>query len=73
MFTDHTHIIVHYYIQGQLKDAQQEVDNLRVNQGETTSRLKEAEKKWRNLDVELQQSQEVANSITVSSYIYSQM
>ena len=35
------------------------MNDLRASQGEITSRLKEAEKKWRNLDVELQQSQEV--------------
>jgi len=32
---------------------------MRASQDELSSRLKEAEKKWRNLDVELQQAQEV--------------
>ena len=45
--------------QTQLKDAQQEANDTRASQDELSSRLKETEKKWRNLDVELQQAQEV--------------
>jgi len=46
-------------LQAQLKDAQQENNDMRTTQDELNSRLKEAERKWRSLDVELQQAQEV--------------
>lgn len=48
-----------------MKDAQQETSDLRASQNEISSRLKEAEKKWRSLDVELQQTQEVASYATI--------